>query len=469
MNGSIAMAYNVTGTSGNDTLVQAGDPGPGVIVGLAGNDLIVTGGGSVVALGNTGSDTIDLQAGNFGSVWGGFENDSIIGPPGTLSVTSFGNAGADTIDMVGSEAPQTVIGGDDSSDGNDTILTGTAADLVYGNGGNDTIQTLDGRDTMIGGFGNDSFFVTLKTTAQIAFGNEGNDTFNIYGGEETIWAGQGNDCIFDAGAFRSVYFGNEGGDTIDASGNTGEGLTVVGANQGSTTGDGADSILTGSGIDQILGNIGNDTIDTGDGADTAYGGAGHDSIVGRTVGQFLGGNEGNDTISGGDGADSLDGDIGNDSLVGGDGADTLQAGGQAQDTLRGGAGNDSIEAFRFNLIVYGNASEDGDNAIGGGPVETIDGMDFSTERFATPVQVTFAVNMGAGTGTSLATSANNAIAAARALNGGTGVVAAEFTFNNGDYLVIDQGTLGVFDDTTDLLLGLKRVDGTISAGNFTTI
>ena len=41
------MAYTVTGTAGNDTLNQAGDTGPGTIVGLAGNDRISTGSGAV--------------------------------------------------------------------------------------------------------------------------------------------------------------------------------------------------------------------------------------------------------------------------------------------------------------------------------------------------------------------------------------------------------------------------------------
>ena len=41
------MAYNVTGTAGNDTLVQISDAGPGTISGLAGNDSIRSGTGIV--------------------------------------------------------------------------------------------------------------------------------------------------------------------------------------------------------------------------------------------------------------------------------------------------------------------------------------------------------------------------------------------------------------------------------------
>ena len=56
------MAYSVTGTTGNDTLNQAGETGPGTIVGLAGEDCISAGTGPVTVSGNSGSDTVVLRA-----------------------------------------------------------------------------------------------------------------------------------------------------------------------------------------------------------------------------------------------------------------------------------------------------------------------------------------------------------------------------------------------------------------------
>ena len=41
------MAYAATGTAGNDVLDQTGDTGPGTIVGLAGDDCILSGSGPV--------------------------------------------------------------------------------------------------------------------------------------------------------------------------------------------------------------------------------------------------------------------------------------------------------------------------------------------------------------------------------------------------------------------------------------
>ena len=65
------MAYNVTGSAGNDTLNQSGDTGPGTIVGLAGDDSILQGTGSATITGDSGNDIVVVQGGNTGTVNGG--------------------------------------------------------------------------------------------------------------------------------------------------------------------------------------------------------------------------------------------------------------------------------------------------------------------------------------------------------------------------------------------------------------
>ena len=100
-------------------------------------------------------------------------------------------------------------------------------------------------------------------------------------------------------------------------------------------------------------------------------------------------------------------------------------------------------------------------------MEFITDVDWSVDRFLTPLAVTFATNTGAGTGANLNASANNAIAAAFALGGGGGTVAAaQFTFAGHTYLAIDQATLGSFLDTDDLLLDITGVTGTIATSSF---
>jgi hypothetical protein len=95
-------------------------------------------------------------------------------------------------------------------------------------------------------------------------------------------------------------------------------------------------------------------------------------------------------------------------------------------------------------------------------------VNFSEDRFATGVTVTFAANMGAGTGGDLNASANNAIAAAFALSGNPAAqVAAQFTFGGRTYLAINQdGALNAFLDAGDLLIDITGATGAIATSNF---
>ena len=150
-------------------------------------------------------------------------------------------------------------------------------------------------------------------------------------------------------------------------------------------------------------------------------------------------------------------DAGRDMLQGNEGNDTIEAFGGI-DTLSGGSGAD-----RF---FFYNSSDDGNNATGGGPVERITDLEFAADTLDTRVQVTFAADVGAGTGASLAASAGNAIAAAVALSGNpAAVVAAQFTFGGRTYLAIDQANAG-FNDTDDLLFDITGASGNIAAARF---
>jgi Ca2+-binding RTX toxin-like protein len=145
------MAYNATGTAGNDTLNQSGEAGPGTIVGLAGNDSILSGTGLVTVDAGAGADTVLLQTGNTGAVTGGTDNDSISnGSNDISSMTLFGNEGADTIRVL-TAFGQTILGGNDSNDAADSILSSSGADLIFGNGGEDTINGGGDNDTIIAG------------------------------------------------------------------------------------------------------------------------------------------------------------------------------------------------------------------------------------------------------------------------------------------------------------------------------
>jgi Ca2+-binding RTX toxin-like protein len=465
------MAYAATGTAGNDTLNQSGDNGPGTIVGLAGDDQILTGSGLATVTGDSGNDSVVLRAGNTGTVNGGSENDSISdGGTAIGTMQLLGGDGADTIWVPAASAGQNLVGGNDSNDGADSISGGTGGDLIFGNGGNDTLTDAGGNETYVGGFGNDSVRDVLGS--DLVFGNQGNDlvgvgTFGV--GGATGYGGLGNDNV-QVSAATGLAFGNEGADTLFVSATSAG--TAVGGNDSA---DGGDRIVAnGNGSIIVFGNGGADTILGNAPNVTTMGGHGDDCIAIGTVTHLVFGNEGNDTIQSG-GTVTAFGGLGNDTIFTGQGRDSLQgnegndsilsdAGSISIDTISGGAGND--------VFVYWFAGDDGNNATGGGPVEFITDVNWSQDRVQTTDQggplVTFAANMGAGTGADLNASANNAIAAAQALSGGnTAWVAAQFTFAGRTYLAIDQAGLGVFLDNNDLLLDITGATGTIGAGDFT--
>ena len=224
--------------------------------------------------------------------------------------------------------------------------------------------------------------------------------------------------------------------------------------------------------DIVFGNGGADTIAGSGGPDTAIGGFGDDSIGLTFVrigseGDLVFGNEGDDIVVEGDGDNTIFGGLGNDSIRSGDGRDSVQ-GNEGNDSIGAGLGIDTMsggegaDQFRYNL-----PSGDGDNANAGGPVDFITDLNWAEDRFFTATQpVTFATDAGAGTGANLAASANNAIAAAFALAGNTGWVAAQFTFGGRTYLAIDQTNSGSFNDADDLLIDITGVTGAISVSRF---
>ncbi len=363
-----------------------------------------------------------------------------------------------------SSSGHTIVGGNDSNDGSDSFSIGAGDDLVFGNGGNDTLLDSGGSDTFVGGFGNDRAVDTLESN--LFFGNQGNDTLIVAGPSVILYGGQGNDDVSFAGTSVQVY-GNEGADTIGAV--DGIDVTVVGGNDSA---DGDDLISFSSVTAFVLGNGGADTLRVFANALTVVGGQGGDSVQGAADrAALVFGNEGNDTLDltfvscpltalGGQGNDTILSGSGRDTLQGNEGNDTIRGnsgGGISIDTIAGGTGND--------VFAYASAADDGNNATGGGPVEFITDVDFSVDRFQTTPAITFATNVGAGTGTDLASSANNAINSASALAGGALTVAAQFTFGGRTYLSINLAVAG-FLDTDDLLLDITGATGSIGTSNF---
>lgn len=174
--------------------------------------------------------------------------------------------------------------------------------LIEGGEGNDTIWGEGfGDDTLDGGAGNDEILSTGPSPSNdLLLGGPGNDTLN---------GGHGNDTL-DGGTGADIIRGSDGNDTVDYSSRTGNLTIGIGtlADDGEA-GEGDNVDLT---IETVLGGSGNDNI---------RGGAANNLLVGNGGNDTLFGNYGNDTLQGGLGNDDLNGGPDGDTLDGGDGSD----------------------------------------------------------------------------------------------------------------------------------------------------
>lgn len=257
----------------------------------------------------------------------------------------------------------------DAGSADDTVELSAGVDLankthlfnvpatVSGGAGNDAITTGLGDDTVNGGDGND----------RIA-GNDGTDTLNGDGNDDIVSGGLGNDVI-GGGSGTDNLSGDNGGDTVvggseDDQITGGPGLSPAeltklkdrwtkagskGPQPGNALLDLADTLSGGSGNDRITGHVGDDTI-FGDEpvagdfrdkacADGAGTGTGLDVLDGQSGNDWIAGGPASDSLTGGQGDDTLCGNSGDDDLEGDEGPSST---GSGQDELRGGDGNDRI-------------------------------------------------------------------------------------------------------------------------------
>ncbi len=324
-------------------------------------------------VGGAGANKIDVSA--FGlptTLTGGAGNDTLIGSAaidllvetadvnfkltdmqltglGTDSLSSIdriiltGGAGPNLIDAGTTTKPVTLNGGD----GNDTLIGGTAADLVDGGNGNDRITGGRGVNTVLGGAGTDRLVeaadanLVLTNASLVALQTE-----SIYSFEEAdLTGGASANKLSVGGSFIGPVTLN-GGDGND---------TLIGTPLN-------DVLNGGNGDDSLNGVGGDNTLDGGAGNDILFGGAGNDSILGGAGNDIASGLDGNDTILGGDGNDTVQGQYGNDSLDGGAGADIV-LGSYGNDTVLGGAGRDLVIGGFGSDSVSGG--DDDDLVLGG--------------------------------------------------------------------------------------------------------
>jgi len=340
---------NVTGSSGNDTLV--GTTGANRIDGGSGNDTLTGGGGGDTLIGGAGTDTIQY-------------NTSATGVTIDLSnnANNAGGAAGDVIstveNVVGSAHADTLTGNASAN-----VLSGGAGiDILNGNAGNDTLNGGADADTLDGGAGND--ILNGDAGDDILSGGTGNDTLSGGAGADALTGGDGTDTASYslAGTGLTADLTTPGNNTGDAAGdtyNTIENLTGSAFDDILIGDAGANRLTGGTGNDTLEGRAGADVLDGGTGTDTAsYASAsaavtvnlatpagntgdaagdtysGIENILGSAHADTITGDGLANMLSGGDGADTLDGGVGADTLTGGNGADKF--------TLRSGDGGAAV-------------------------------------------------------------------------------------------------------------------------------
>lgn len=381
MTGSSYLTSDLTGGTGNDTLIGGG--GEDVIYGETGIDTLLGGGNNDFIDGGSGDDKISGGLGN-DILHGRLDDDIILGDGGNDIIT--GEQGEDIIS---------------AGSGDDRVWGGQDIDWIAGGEDNDTLQGDQGDDLIWGDFDFDidgDFNVAMNglVPAFINASNTGDDWISGGGGSDWISGDKGNDLIWG-----DSFFATEAdGQTIvteTASFGTRPTLDLTAYNTA-----GHDVISGGAGNDRIWGEDGNDVIRgdlddditdpddrfdmgtgsaTGDdwlyggrGSDAMFGNDGNDHLYGGSAGDYLFGNDGDDVIEGAAGRDAIFGDDGEVEIFeAGDPilpAGTYSATTFDPKTLRtinaaSSSGNDEIDGGVDDDFIFGGSGLDDITGAGG--------------------------------------------------------------------------------------------------------
>lgn len=367
----------ITGSSTADTLI--GSSGDDSLASGSGDDLFAYASGMANGAdaldGGSGSDTVIATGDNAVIGLHSFADIEAFSAGGFSSVSIVGGSGGDSLNF--STVTVSGLALIDGGGGNDSITGSTDADTIAGSAGNDVLN---------GGSGDDEFIYAASSNgADTVDGGGGNDTLVAIANNSVIGLrGLANVEAISAGVFTGVtILGSSSGDQLNFSAVTLTGITQIdgGAGADTITGSATGDTLVGSGGDDSLsGGGGDDTfrfsgssggfdaIDGGSGDDVASAAANNStiglkslagietvnaggftgvSILGSTAGDQLDFSAvtltGITQIDGGAGADSITGSASGDTLVGSGGDDSL-SGGFGDDRILYGAGSNGFDA-----------------------------------------------------------------------------------------------------------------------------
>lgn len=262
------------GTSGDDVFA-APKAGDWTANGFAGDDRIATLGGTDTIRGGAGNDVIAAGDGNdtiafcgardgFDAVDGGAGDDrivaladgTIVGLTSIAGIETISASGFSTVTISGSDAADTLDFSNTVLDGIVRISGGAGDDVILGSAGNDVIAGDAGNDTLEGGAGDDTFLMNSRSDRM-----DGGD------GYDTIKATQNSSILYWHHATAVEAISGTGFGAVDIAGSAGNDIIDL-------------SLIALSGIRQIDGRDGNDTIIGSSSADRIVGGNGKDQLAG---------------------------------------------------------------------------------------------------------------------------------------------------------------------------------------------
>jgi Ca2+-binding RTX toxin-like protein len=303
-----------------------------LIFGNGGTDLITAGAGNDFAQGGGGNDTFFAGVPGTPLSHASDGNDTYDGGAGTDTYNMINTLGVSTVNLTAGTATSAETGNDvlisienvTGSAGDNSIIGSAATNVLVGNGGNDLLDGGSaGADRLSGGTGNDTYVVSHAGMTLTENNNQGTDTVQ-----------------------SSIAF------TL---GNNFENLVLSGVAAINGTGNNASNVLTGNDAHNILSGLnGNDTFFISLGGDSYVGGAGVDTFNASAATHDLVVNLATGTASGQDiGASTLSGI---ETIIGGLGNDHFTAN-VAPETFTGGLGDDTfIYASRTAAGNGGNRS-----------------------------------------------------------------------------------------------------------------
>jgi Ca2+-binding RTX toxin-like protein len=369
LNGTGSAALTLTGNEFNNTITGTG--ANDTLFGGAGNDTLNGGAGADTMSGGIGNDTYTVDNTNDVVLENAGEgtdtvNTSVNYTLAAASEVEFLTATTNAnLTLTGNEFNNTITSGN----GNDTLTGGAGNDTLNAGGGNDRLVATvnDGNDAYIGGAGTDTYDLSgtsAGATVNLGLGTStsaqtGTDTLS---GIENVTGSSGNDTfVASSGDGNNAYNGGLGADTYDLSGTTAAATVLLA--QGTAT-----SAQTG-----------NDTLT---GIENVTGGSGNDTLGGDAQNNVLIGGAGNDVLNGNAGADTMIGSLGDDSYFVDNAGDVVtEAAGQGTDTVFASvnyslSAGQEIEFLRANAGATGLAltgNEFANRLVGGVGNDTLDG------------------------------------------------------------------------------------------------